>query len=143
MIIEEEEKIMNDQPSSQPFNPTELVSLPSYVTDIQQGMLPCDEEILTFMEEDHQQQVHRNMVLNEAYMDEMEEMLDTMPCSQPGFDPDDLLTPVLTHNDDHTSILAYVPLVLKVLVHTQVYLVTLFKRPLFRMIQMDMMVLLS
>ena len=83
---------MNDQPSSQPFNPTELVSLPSYVTDIQQGMLPCDEEILTFMEEDHQQQVHRNMVLHEAYMDEMEEMLDTVPFS---------------HNDDHTSILAY------------------------------------
>ena len=73
----------------------------------------------------------------------MEEMLDTMPCSQPGFDLDDLLTPGLTHNDDHTSILAYVPLVLKVLVHTQVYLVTLFKRPLFRTIQMDMMVLLS
>ena len=128
---------------SLPYNPTQLVSLPSYMPDIQQGMLPCDEEILTFMEEDHQQQVHHNMVLHEAYMDEMEEMLDTMPCSQPGFDPDDLLTPGLTHNDDHTCILAYVPLVLKVLVHTQVYLVTLFKRPLFRTIQMDMMVLLS
>ena len=106
-MIEKQEKIMNDQPSSQPLNPTELVSLPSYVTDIQQGMLPCDEEILTCMEEDHQQQVHRNMVLHEACMNEMEEMLDTMPCSQPGFDPDDLLTPVVTHNDDHTSILAY------------------------------------
>ena len=55
------------------------------------------------MEEDHQQQVHCNMVLNEAYMDEMEEMLDTIPCSQPGFDPDDLFTPIPTHNDDHTS----------------------------------------
>ena len=72
--LEEEEKIMNDQPSSQPFNPTELVSLPSYVTDIQQGMLPCDEEILTCTEEDHQQQVHRSMVLHEACMNEMEEL---------------------------------------------------------------------
>ena len=58
------------------------------MTDIQQGMLPCDEEILTFMEEN----LHRSMVLHKAYMDEMEEMLDTVPCS---------------HNDDHTSILAY------------------------------------
>ena len=132
---------MNDQPSSQPFNPTELVSLPSYVTDIQQGMLPCDEEILTFMEEN----LHRSMVLHKAYMDEMEEMLDTMPCSQPGFDPDDLLTPVLTHNDDHTSILAYDSqhTISVESVYTQVYLVTLFKSPLFHTIQMDMMVLLS
>ena len=62
---------MNDQPPSQPFNPTELVSLPSYATDIQQGMLPCDEEI---MEEDQQQQVHRNMVVHEPCMNEMEEI---------------------------------------------------------------------
>ena len=97
---------MNDQPSSQPFNPTELVSLPSYVTDIQQGMLPCDEEILTFMEEDHQQQVERNVVEKEACMDEMKEMLDSIPSSQPGFNPDELFTPVLSQNDAHTSILA-------------------------------------
>ena len=107
LLIEEEEKLMNDQPSSQPCNPRELVSFPSYVTDIQQGMLPCDNEILTFMEEDHQQQVDHDMLVHEAYMDEMEQMLDTIPCSQPGFDPDELLTPVQSNNDDHTSILAY------------------------------------
>ena len=31
----------------------------------------------------------------------------TIPCSQPGFDPDELLTPVQSNNDEHTSILAY------------------------------------
>ena len=107
LIMDEEEKIMNDQPLSQPYDPTELVSLPSYVTDIQQGMLPCDDEILTFMEEDHQYQVKRNVVEKEAYMDEMEAMLDSIPSSQPGFNPDELFTPVLSQNDEHTSILAY------------------------------------
>ena len=98
---------MNDQPLSQPYDPTELVSLPSYVTDIQQGMLPCDDEILTFMEEDYQHQIERKVVEKEAYMDEMEAMLDSIPSSQPGFNPDELFTPVLSLNDEHTSILAY------------------------------------
>ena len=53
VMIEEQEQIMNDQPMSQPFHPTELISLPSYVTDIQQGMLPEDHELLTFIEQDH------------------------------------------------------------------------------------------
>ena len=33
-------------------------------------------------------------------------MLDTIPSSQPGFDPDDIFTPIQTHNHDDTSILA-------------------------------------
>ena len=37
----------------------------------------------------------------------MEEMLETIPSSQPGFNPDELFTPVLTQNEEHTSILAY------------------------------------
>jgi len=51
-MIEEQEQIMDEQPMSQPFHPTELVSIPSSVTDIEQGMLPPDQEIVTFMEED-------------------------------------------------------------------------------------------
>ena len=44
------------------------------------------------MEEDHQHEVDRNMLEKEAYIDEMEKMLDTIPSSQPGFDPDELFT---------------------------------------------------
>ena len=40
-------------------------------------------------------------------MDEMEDIMDTMPSTQPGFDPCELLTPVITQNDEHTSVLAY------------------------------------
>ena len=106
-IIEQQEQIMNEQPMSQPFHPSELVSLPSYVTDIQQGMLPPDQDILTFMEEDYQNQRDREMVAKNAFMDDMEDIMDTLPSTQPGFDPRELLTPVLTQNDEHTSVLAY------------------------------------
>ena len=105
-MIDEQEKVMNEQPPSQPFHPTELVSLPSYVTDIEQGMLPCDQEMLTFIEEDHQHQIEREMVEKEAYLDEMEEMLYTIPSTQPAFEPDDIFTPIQIHNHDDTSILA-------------------------------------
>ena len=48
------------------------------------------------MEEDHQHELDRHLLEKEAYMDEMEEMLDTILCSQPGFNLDELFTPVLT-----------------------------------------------
>ena len=107
VMIEEQEQIMNDQPMSQPFHPSELISLPSYVTDIQQGMLPEDHELLTFIEQDYNNQRERAMEQQEAFLDDMEDIMDSMPCTQPGFDPSELFTPVKTQDDDHTSILAY------------------------------------
>ena len=47
------------------------------------------------------------MLEKEAYTDKIEEMLEPIPSSQPGFDPFEFFTPVLTQNDDHTSILAH------------------------------------
>ena len=47
------------------------------------------------------------MEQNEAFLNEMEDIMDCMPCTQPGFDPSELFTPARTQDDDHTSILAY------------------------------------
>ena len=69
-------------------------------------MLPLDQEIVTFMEKDYENKRDRYLVAKNAFMDEMEDIMDSMPCTQPGFDPSGLFTPVLTQ-DDHTSILAY------------------------------------
>ena len=70
VMIEEQEQIMDEQPMSQPFHPTELVSFPSYVTDIEQGMLPPDQEIVTFMEEDYENKRDRYLVAKNAFMDD-------------------------------------------------------------------------
>ena len=80
---------------------------PCYVTDIQQGMLPEGHELSTFIEHDYKKQRERAMIENEAFLDEIEDIMDSMPCTQPGFDPSGLFTPVWTQDDDHTSILAY------------------------------------
>ena len=47
------------------------------------------------------------MVQTEAFLDEMEDMMDNMPSTQPGVDPSKMLTPGRTQNDNHTSVLAF------------------------------------
>ena len=59
-------------------------------------------------------------------MDEIKDIMDTMPSTQPGCDPRELLTPVIAQNDDNTSFLAY---------DTELNI------PLTHMIQMDMTVM--
>ena len=67
----------------------------------------ADHELLMFIEQDYKKQRERAMIENEAFLDEIEDIMDSMPCTQPGFDPSGLFTPVWTQDDDHTSILAY------------------------------------
>ena len=55
-----------------------------------------DQEIVTFMEEDYENKRDRYLVAKNAFMDDMEDIMDTLPSTQPGFDPRELLTPVVS-----------------------------------------------
>ena len=59
-------------------------------------MLPPDQEIVTFMEKDYENKRDRYLVAKNAFMDDMEDIMDTLPSTQPGFDPRELLTPVVS-----------------------------------------------
>ena len=107
LLLNEEEEIMKQQPSSQPFEESELVTLPSYVTDIKQGMLPPDDEIMAFIKEYEEAEMRNVIAKEEQYIDEMECLLDEMPTSQPGFNPDLMLSSITNAENEQCSILAY------------------------------------